>query len=381
MISRPQILVISFSPIHRDSRVMREIGAISELADVSTVGYGKQPDGVVKHYEIPDHYASLPQTLPGVAKLAAHQWRAAEFSAPATKYARSLLADTHFDVIVANDARALPLAFAINHGAPVWADMHEWAPEERTHVRSWRLLISPLMDHLCRRYLPKCAAVTTVGGKIAELYEQHYGVKPRLVRNAPNFVELQPSAVRDDAPLRLVHSGGAVGGRNIEGMIAAVIAAGDDFTLDLYLVPGNDGGKYLATLHEAAAGCERITFHPPVAPEALPATLNQYDVGIYWIPPMNINAKLALPNKLFDFIQARLAIAVGPTLEMQRIAEHYGLGLVSADFTQDSIIETLGRLTPANVREMKQASDRAARELNFTTEAKTIHTIIEQLAD
>ena len=48
--------------------------------------------------------------------------------------------------------------------------MHEWAPEERTHVTSWRLLVAPLMDHICRTYLPRCDAVTTIGPSIADLY-------------------------------------------------------------------------------------------------------------------------------------------------------------------------------------------------------------------
>lgn len=381
MLSRPQILVISFSPIERDSRVMREISAISDLADVTTVGYGSRPPKVVRHYQIPDHYASLPQTLPGVAKLASRQWRAAEMSAPAAKYARSLLSASRFDGVVANDARALPLAFKVNRGAPVWADMHEWAPEERTHVTSWRLLISPLMDHLCRRYLPQCAAVTTVGDEIGKLYQRRYGVQTRIVRSAAAFADLAPSAVRDEGPLRLVHSGGAVPGRNIEGMIAAVIAAGENYTLDLYLVAANDGGKYLHSLHQAAGDCPRIVFHPPVAPAQLPETLNRYDVGIFWIPPFNTNARLTLPNKLFDFIQARLAIGVGPTVEMQRVVEQYQLGVVSADYSQDSIVAALRSLTPTTVRQMKQAADHAAHELNFENEAKTIHTIIEQLVD
>lgn len=381
MMSRPQILVISFSDITRDSRVMREINAINDLADVITVGYGPQPPNTKRHYQIPDHYPSLPQTLPGVFKLGLRQWRAAELAAPAAKYARSVLAEQRFDGVVANDARALPLAFAVNHGAPVWADMHEWAPEERTHVTSWRLLVSPLMDHVCRRYLPQCATVTTIGQEIADLYHTHYSVKPRLVRSAAAFADLTPSPVSDDGPLELVHSGGAVPGRNIEGMISAVIAAGDNYTLDLFLVPANDGGKYLASLHEAAAGCERIRFHDPVPPAALPATLNKYDVGIFWIPPFNTNARLTLPNKFFDFVQARLAIAVGPTIEMQRIIEQYELGVVSDDYSQDSIVKTLHCLTPTRVRQMKAAVDGVAKQLSFENEAKTIHAIIAHMTE
>jgi len=377
---RPTILVISFSPIHRDARVLREISALAELGDVTSAGYGVAPPHVVDHVRVPDGAASLPQTPAGVLGLALRRLRASELAAPAARDAVRRLSGHEFDVVVANDARAIPTAFAVAHGAPVWADMHEWAPEERTHVTSWRLLVAPLMDHICREYLPRCAAVTTVAGSIADLYREHYGVAPRLVRNAAPYADLEPSAPREDGTVRLVHSGGAVAGRSIEAMIDAVGAASPHLTLDLYLVPGNDGGRYLRALRRRARGCSRIAFHEPVAPAELPGELNGYDVGIYWIPPFNTNARLALPNKIFDFVQARLAVAAGPTLEMARIINDFGIGVVTEDFEPGSIVTALNALTPEDVAVYKSRCARAARELSFEHEAATIREIIDELS-
>lgn len=379
MAKRPHVLVISFSPIIRDARVLRELEAVSRLADITSIGYGAKPPHVVEHLQIPDSAPSLPQTIPGVAKLAARRLAAAELAAPATQYALKLLAGRTFDTVVANDARAIPLAFKVAGNAPVWTDLHEYAPEERTHVTSWRLLVAPLMDHICRKYLRKCAAVTTVGGYIAELYHERYGVKPELVRNVGPFRDLAPTPVAPDGPIRLVHSGAAVYGRNLEDTIQAVVEAGDGFTLDLYLVSANDGGKYLAKLHEVAKSSDRITFHDPVPPDELPATLNAYDVGVFWIPPFNTNARLTLPNKIFDYIQACLAIAVGPTIEMQEIVERYNLGMVSTDYEVSSMVSSLQQLNGETITEFKRFSAQAARELNFENESVTIERIIARL--
>ncbi|WP_103063656.1 glycosyltransferase [Actinomyces qiguomingii] len=379
MSHRPTILVISFSPIARDSRVLREISALAEVGEVTTVGYGPTPPHAANHLQIPDSAPSLPQTPSGVLKLATRRLRSSETAAPAARAAIRLVGDARFDMIVANDARAIPTAFAVAHGAPVWADMHEWAPEERTHVTSWRLLVAPLMDHICRTYLPRCAAVTTVGGEIADLYRRHYGVTPELVRNAAPFADLSPTTVSSDGSLRLVHSGGAVAGRNIEAMIDAVKRLDERFTLDLYLVAGGDGGTYLSSLKERAADCDRIFFREPVAPGDLPETLNQYDVGVYWIPPFNTNARLALPNKIFDFIQARLAVAVGPAVEMTRVVRSFKIGVSSSGNDVSDIVATLSALTPEKVSRYKQATDRAAHELSFEHEKQTIHTIVNEL--
>ena len=220
------------------------------------------------------------------------------------------------------------------------------------------------MEHICRKYLPQTAAATTVGTEIAKLYESHYGVRPRLLMNAAPYADLQPTPVPDGV-IRLVHSGGAVFGRNIEAMIEATIQAGSRFTLDLYLVPAGDGGAYLEKLREVAGSNPRIRFHDPVKPFELPATLNAYDVGVFWIPPTHTNARLTLPNKLFDFVQARLAVAIGPTVEMVNVVNEYGLGVVSEDFSVPSIVAALQSLTPQAITGYKQAAAAAADPLSF----------------
>ncbi len=74
--------------------------------------------------------------------------------------------------------------------------------------------------------------------------------------------------------------------------------------------------------------------------------MNACDVGVFCMPPININARYALPNKFFDFVQARLAVGVGPAEEMARLTEKLGLGVVSTDFSEASFTEALAGWTP-----------------------------------
>ncbi|MFC8922698.1 glycosyltransferase [Cellulosimicrobium sp. NPDC057127] len=374
----PRALVVSFSDISRDSRVLRQVSAVAEHAAVTTLSYGPQPSSAVEHLELPAGAVSLPQTPAGVANLALRRLTASELAAPGAQKALELAAGRTFDVVVANDARSLALAHRLAGGAPVWADMHEWAPEERTHVLSWRLLVSPLMDHLCRTYLPKVEAVTTVGPAIARLYEQRYGVRTRVMRNAPRQTALAPTPT-EEGIVRLVHSGGAVPGRSLETMIDVAAELGPTFPLDLYLVPANDGGKYLNSLKARARDHAHVTLHPPVPPADLPTTLNAYDVGVFWIPPFNTNARLTLPNKLFDYVQARLAVAIGPSLEMADVVHEYGLGPVSSGFDAASIVESLKALDAETIEGYKRNSHTAAAELSFEHESRVAHSILREL--
>ncbi|MDN6303415.1 MAG: hypothetical protein L0J57_10275 [Brachybacterium sp.] len=374
----PSLLVISLSPIHRDARVLRQLSVVAEFGHVTTIGYGPKPEGSDEHLQVPDGLSTLPQTPLGIAKLALRRLRAAELEAPASQWVLKAVKGRRFDIVVANEARILALADAVAGGAPIWADMHEWAPEERTHILSWRLLVAPLMDHLCRTYLPRCAAITTVGDRIGELYRSRYGVEARTMRNSSPYRDLPVGEVADDA-VRLVHSGAAVQGRNLELTIDVVSALPERFSLDLYLVPANDGGRYLRSLTERAPADGRVRFLDPVPPMMLPDTLNGYDLGVFWLPPVHTNGRLTLPNKYFDYVQARLGIAVGPSPEMADLTERHGLGVVAEGFSPETITASLRDVTAEEIRSWKRHADSAAHELSFAADAQVARDILGTL--
>lgn len=361
---RPRILCVSFSPIHADSRVLRQLEVLREHGEVTTVGYGPAPEGVARHIEVPENAPSLPQTPLGVLRLALRRHRAVELTSPGEEaVVAETVASGPYDLVVANDARALPLAFAAkgDRDIPVYADMHEWAPEERSTVFSWRVLVGPYMEYLCRTYLPRVTALTSVSGGLANLYTETYGVPHEIVRNAPDLRKLKPSPV-DPEVIRLVHSGTADAERNILELIEATERLGDRFTLDLYLlrVPGG----HLDVITKRAASSPRVTVHDPVPPDTLPDVLNPYDLGVFLYPLRTLSHLYHLPNKFFDFVQARLGLVFSPAPEIDAHIEKYGIGIVTRDTTADALVDALKDLTAADVTRFKKASDAAARDLS-----------------
>ncbi|NMR29923.1 glycosyltransferase [Crystallibacter degradans] len=373
-----QILCISFSDIEADSRVLRQVALLAEAGEVTTLSYGNCPPGSTTHLEIDSALPSLPQTLSGVLRLGLRRHASVELAAPAVKQALALVRGRTFDLIVANEARALPLAHAIAGGTPVWGDMHEWAPEERAHVLPWRLLVKPYMWAICAKYLPRTTAVTAVNASIAALYAEQFGIDTEVVRNAGPYRDLEPS-VPVAGKIRLVHSGAAIPGRNLEGTIEAFRALDDRFSLDLYLVKARDGGRYWQQLKELAAGDHRITFHDAVAPDELPATLNKYDVGVFSLPPRTTNHRLMLPNKFFDFVQARLALVFSPSPETARLMHQYDLGAVTEDFSTESLSRTLAALTAEEVERYKANVHRAAQALSSAEDEAVTRGLLTRL--
>ena len=55
---RPRLLVMAFSPLRSDARVLRQVRLFSGRYAVTTLGYGEAPDGVVEHLRLPDDVVS-----------------------------------------------------------------------------------------------------------------------------------------------------------------------------------------------------------------------------------------------------------------------------------------------------------------------------------
>jgi hypothetical protein len=379
---KPKILCLSFSDIRADSRVLRQLAVLAEFGEVTTLSYGDKPAGSSEHLTIDSALPSLPQTIPGVLALALRRYSSVILKAPAVREAAKLAAGRQFDLIVANEARALPLAHFLSEqipgGAPVWGDMHEWAPEERVHVRSWRLLIKPFMSYVCLTYLPRTHAITAVNESIAELYRKQFGCSVEVVRNAGPYQALKPSALRAGV-IRLAHSGAAVPGRNLEGMIQAVLELGSPYTLDLYLVRARDGGKYWQQLKDLTHNSDQIVFHDAVPPVELSATLNQYDLGIFSLPPLTTNHKLMLPNKFFDFVQARLGLVFSPSPETSRLIQQYDLGVITEDFSPSSLARAIKSLSVERIQELKNNAHLAAQALSSAEDEAVERTVISRL--
>src|SRR5690606_19643463 len=118
----------------------------------------------------------------------------------------------------------------------------------------------------------------------------------------------------------------------------------------------------------------------PVPYSELLRTLNGYDIGIYQPKPINLNHAYALPNKLFDFIQARLGLVIGPAEEMARVVREHGVGVVTADFTAESLRRALDDVTVEDVRRWKQASHAASDALSAERQQQTWTDAVHRIA-
>ncbi len=372
-----KILIISFSAISSDPRVMRQVRLLESAYDVTVAGYGFKPEADIRFVEIVKRPASLFRKALWACKLLLGAFESYYWGQTHVQAAEQLLVDTAPDVIISNDLSALPLALKLAKGKPVIHDAHEYTPGEYEDQLLWRLLFGRYSRTFCQWYLPRANSMLTVCQGIADEYAQHYGVRPLVVHNAPANQRLSPSPV-EEAAIRMIHHGVASSARHLEVMIEMMAFLDQRFTLDLMLIEVERG--YMKFLRDKAQHDKRIRFIEPVPMPKICASINAYDVGLYLLPPDNFNHRHALPNKFFEFVQACLVVAIGPSPEMAALTRKHGCGIVAESFKPQELAKALMGLDAQRVRAFKEASYRAAQLLCFEQDGRVLESEVARLA-
>lgn len=356
------VVVICFGDIAKDSRVLRQIHWLRERYRV--VAVGRRTPGIQGVAFIPCDFHRRPGGILGkiwrnfllLTARYEHRYWSAEM-----KRCQVEISEVAPDLILANDVNTLPLACSAAHGAKVILDAHEYAPRQAEHLLLWRVTFQGFYKYLCNKYLRSVDAMMTVSHGLAEAYETNYGVKPVVVTNAQDYESIEPTRTTLDR-IRIIHHAAAAPGRRIEEIIRIARYLDARFELDLVLVPGDR--RYIRRLIRMAKRFPRVHFREPVPLDEVVRLSSGYDIGLHLLPPRNFNHQHALPEKFLQFIQARLAIAIGPSPGMASVVREHDCGVVADDFTPQAMARCINQLTAERIDYLKEQSNRIAREMS-----------------
>jgi hypothetical protein len=373
------VLVITFSNLKTDNRVKRQVSFLQSLDLSVTVASN---DGL----QLPGTSSIQLKNLKlnWINKLKLGILLIFKFYEQAynLQYGNALKIDEHFDLIVANDIEALPLAFSLKKKAKILFDAHEYAPRHFEDRLIWRIFFQGFNQFLCKKYIPFTDAMITVGQRIAEEYHNNYGVNPVVITNAPDFIELEPKKT-NPAKIKLIHQGSANPSRKLELMITMMELLDERFELDLMLlkppVTHRTSFAYYQKLEKLLVNNQRVRLVPPTSSEKLIEALHEYDMGIILIPPVNFNYANTLPNKFFECIQSRIALAIAPTPEIAQMTKDFNIGIVSSDFTPKSLAAEIAKVTAEQIDSFKKNTLSAAREFNANRNRQLFKEIINSI--
>lgn len=294
-----------------------------------------------------------------------------------TRALQAELEKKDFDLIITHDITLMPLACRLKKGnAKILLDAREYYTRNFEDQWQWRRDVQPVNMYLCKEYLPHCDKVLTVSDGLAQEYAREFRVTPEVIMSMPTYRDLTPVMAQSDS-IRLIHHGYASPSRKMEVMIEMMDYVDERFSLDLMLLVGK--GRYWNKIVSMARRRKNVRLIPPVSMDQIVPFTNQYDIGLFLCPPTNFNLTYTLPNKFFEFIQARLAIAIGPSIEMKKIVDQYDCGIVASDFEPRTLALDLNKLTTEKLMYYKNQSHKAASVLNAQTTGKRVHEIVSEL--
>lgn len=376
MTSPASMLILSYSNLKTDSRVCRHIKYFGKHYNVSVAGLTPPPMNVPFFQLLADDSTVFEKAIRAV-KLFVGLNEEYYWSLSYIKDAYDLLCKHPVDVVVANDLQMLPLAckLAESYNAALHIDAHEYAPRQFDNSLYFKVFFQRLNTHIAKTYLSLADSMSTVTDRIAQEYKKNFKVDSVVLRNVLPYVDLTPSKTSGD-DVRLVHIGICNRHRGLSGIIDLMKKLDSRFSLDFILIP-EDKSYYTHLVNKSAAD-DRIKFLSPVAQNQICTTLNNYDIGVYPQSPKSFNYLNGLPNKFFEFIQARLGVAIWPIPEMEKLVQQYQNGIVSSEFSLEELAGQLNVLTREDIDRLKHNSSRCAEENSAEKEYLKMYKLLDE---
>jgi glycosyltransferase involved in cell wall biosynthesis len=237
---------------------------------------------------------------------------------------------------------------------------------------------------ILERFLAKRSnSIIAVSQGIAEEMSKRLNIsKPIVIRNLPEHESLKTSNLSNplrrainldlDTPI-ILFQGGINPGRGLMLLIDAMPKIKNTKTTLVFL--GN--GSLIEKLREKANSSslkDRVFFYPAVSSKILPYWTADATIGVHPIEGICLNHLLALPNKIFEYIQANIPVLVSNLPEMKKIIDHYQVGLTFKDGDVNDLALQIDYLidNPKLLNRYKFAAKIAAKELTWEIEKKKL---------
>jgi hypothetical protein len=288
-----------------------------------------------------------------------------------------LLTET-YDVVIVHHIELLPLATRIKeikHSKLIW-NAHEYYPLQFDNSKKWLMNEKPWIDKMCENELHKFDVAFVVAPLIARKYEATFKIKTVVVPNDKPYYSSVPSDI-DVNEIKIISHGASIEARKIENMIEVMDYLPSNYTLTLMLMPVHL--EYHNKLKELVASKPNIKIVEGVNYEDIVPFISKFDIGLFLLEPTTFNYKHALPNKFFEFIQAKLAIAIGPSVEMQGILDSNNTGIIASDFEPKHMAKEILKHSVEDLEQMKKMSLTMAKELSSGNTERLIYENVIKL--
>ncbi|MGH7233512.1 MAG: glycosyltransferase family 4 protein [Nitrospiraceae bacterium] len=236
---------------------------------------------------------------------------------------------------------------------------------------------------LLERFLVKRADLrVTVCRSLGEWATKHYGINGVLtIRNVPplqTWVSVHCDRNRDRI---ILYHGGYYRDRGLEQLVESA-----RFLKSGHIVFRGYGNleDHLRGLVKQLGVKDRVRFSPPVPMGDLVRAASEADIGVIPYIPFCLNNRFCLPNKLFEYMMAGLAVVGSDLPELRNIIVGQKIGAVFNPQDPRDIARVFNEvlLDHDRLETMRQNARQAARDrYNWELEGETLLRAYESLAE
>jgi len=281
-------------------------------------------------------------------------------------------------IYCANDLDTLLLAvLAGSFDRRVVYDSHELWPDMLVGVPAF---LKRILHSYEGALIKRVHAVMTVNEFIADELATRYSIRDpvRVVYNCA-----LPEKLTKEGPLRrknqkvkvALYHGWYSPERGLENLARA-----SEFLSPDVLLLFRGAGKLEKDLRALASGKRNVRFEPPVDVNRVVEVARRADVGIVPYLPTNLCNYYASPNKLFEYLEAGLPIAVSNLPFMRKVIMESDIGTLFDARDPRSIAEALNKITrPSHLDRYRKNIPLARKRYNWNVESEKLLGIYAEL--
>ena len=126
---------------------------------------------------------------------------------------------------------------------------------------------------------------------------------------------------------------------------------------------------------------DRVSFLPFTLPDELLSFTASADLGAVLIEPLTESLRLALPNKLFEYLIAGIPVIASPIPEMKRIVETFNVGVLADPANHAELVNSLetALFDETQRAEWRDNAARAMKSYSWANDKVLFQQTIEQL--
>ncbi len=276
------------------------------------------------------------------------------------------------DLLLANDLDTLLANFLVSkiRRKPLIYDSHEFFTEVPELINRPR--VQAIWLRLEAFLLPRIKFAYTVSRGIADAYKSRYGLEMKLVRNFPNRCMPEKSSPPGNY---LLYQGALNVGRGLEELIEAMQYLPE---MKLKIAGAGDLDDELRNLSKSFSVQDQITFLGRIEPKELLEITRSAQLGLSLEHDLGLSYRYALPNKIFDYLQARLPMIYPDLPEIKETLKNLEVGEVLKTHNPPELAKQIQAVVSSpEYSNWKKSCEKAAALFVWEEEEKVLLKLIQ----